>query len=220
MEEDEARRLYSLALQAAEIAESTETAVSIASATTPVTTAKNPLLEIGSYCGKSAYVIGSACKAKNSILYSIDHHRGSEEQQPGEEYFDPELLDNSPVNTSKRNADKRIDTLPYFRQTLESAGLEQTVIPVVASSQNAGRMWQTKLSMIFIDGGHSFKAAYTDYCTWIPHLVPGGFLVIHDIFFDPEKGGQAPRQVYEIALKSNVFDVLEMTDTLGVLKRR
>jgi MMP 1-O-methyltransferase len=192
MDEQEARRLYALASQAAE---------------------KGPLLEIGSYCGKSAYVLGSACKIKNSILYSIDHHRGSEEQQLGEEYFDPELLDTSPDNT----ATKRIDTFPYFRKTIESAGLEQTVVPIVAPSNIAGRMWQTALAMIFIDGGHSFEAAYTDYCTWTPHLAPGGFLVFHDIFLDPEKGGQAPRQVYETAINSGKFESLEMTGTLGIL---
>jgi MMP 1-O-methyltransferase len=194
MEEKEAQRLYELVLQVA---------------------GKGPLLEIGSYCGKSAYIIGSACKLKNSILYSIDHHRGSEEQQPGEEYFDPDLLDTFSCNTNKR-----IDTFPYFRQTLALAGLEHTVIPIVSASVAAGRMWQTKLAMIFIDGGHSFDAAYTDYCTWSPHLLPDGLLVFHDIFFDPEKGGQAPRKVYEIALNSNNFDALEMTGTLGVLKRR
>ena len=194
MNEEEARRLYALALQAAE---------------------KGPLLEIGSYCGKSAYVLGSACKVKSSILYSIDHHRGSEEQQPGEEYFDPELLDTGPGSTSAN----RIDTFPYFRRTIETAGLEQTIVPIVAPSNIAGRMWQTELAMIFIDGGHSFEAAYEDYCTWTPLLAPGGYLVFHDIFLDPEKGGQAPRQVYEIAMNSGKFEILEMTGTLGVMRR-
>ena len=52
-----------------------------------------PCLEIGSYCGKSSVYIGTACKENSTILFSIDHHTGSEEQQPGEAYFDPDLFD-------------------------------------------------------------------------------------------------------------------------------
>ncbi|HCY86768.1 MAG TPA: hypothetical protein DHV36_16685 [Desulfobacteraceae bacterium] len=171
--------------------------------------AMGPLLEIGSYCGRSAAIIGQACKENSSILYSIDHHRGSEEQQPGEEYFDPDLYDDRTGG---------VNTLPLFRDTLKQAGLEETVVPIVSTSAVAGRMWQTGLAMVFIDGGHSFDAAHTDFITWSPHLIPGGYLVIHDIFFNPEEGGQPPRQVYEIALKTGQYEELEMTKTLGVLK--
>jgi len=190
MDEEEAERLYSLSLQAAET---------------------GPILEIGSYCGKSAYIIGSAAKEKKSILYSIDHHRGSEEQQPGEAYFDPDLFDQK---------SQRVNTFPFFRKTLNEAGLEDIVIPIVSSSHATGRMWQTPLSMVFIDGGHSYEAACSDYLTWACHIKPKGFLVIHDIFDDPEKGGQAPRKVYEAALDSHNYEALEMTKTLGVLKRK
>ncbi len=170
-----------------------------------------PLLEIGSYCGRSAAIIGQACKENTSVLYSIDHHRGSEEQQPGEEYFDPDLYDDRTDG---------VNTFPLFRETLKRAGLEETVVPIVSSSEVAGRMWQTGLSMVFIDGGHSFEAAHTDFITWSPHLISGGFLVIHDIFFNPEEGGQPPRQVYETALATGQYEELEMTKTLGVLRQK
>ncbi|MFO7752098.1 MAG: class I SAM-dependent methyltransferase [Desulfobacteraceae bacterium] len=189
MPDHEAERLHGLALEAAET---------------------GPLLEIGSYCGKSAYFIGKACFEKGSVLFSLDHHRGSEEQQPGEEFFDPDLFD------EHRN---RIDTFPFFRQTLENAGLQESVVPVVADSKTAGKMWATPLSMVFIDGGHSFEAVLDDYETWHVHIVKGGTLVIHDIFFDPEEGGQAPRLIYETALSSNLYEPLDMTGTLGVLRR-
>ncbi len=170
-----------------------------------------PLLEIGSYCGRSAAIIGQACKENESVLYSIDHHRGSEEQQPGEEYFDPDLYDDRTGG---------VNTFPLFRETMKRAGLEETVVPIVSSSEVAGRRWQTGLSMVFIDGGHSFEAAHTDFITWSPHLISGGFLVIHDIFFNPEEGGQPPRQVYEAALATGQYEELEMTKTLGVLKQK
>jgi predicted O-methyltransferase YrrM len=105
-----------------------------------------------------------------------------------------------------------------FRQTLSRAGLEETVVPIVSDSKTAGRMWKTPLAMVFIDGGHSFDAVHTDFLTWAPHIIPGGFLVIHDIFFNPQEGGQPPRQVYELAQATQSYDVLDMTKTLGVLR--
>lgn len=190
IDDDEAKKLYQISLMAAR---------------------NGPILEIGSYCGKSAYIIGSACQEKASILFSVDHHKGNEEQQPGEEYFDMDLFDSSI---------SRINTFPFFQETLKRTALEDTVVPIVAQSILAGRMWKTPISMLFIDGGHSFEAAHTDFLTWAYHIKPSGFLVIHDVFMDPEKGGQAPRQVYDIALASGDFEELEMVKSLAVLKRK
>jgi predicted O-methyltransferase YrrM len=170
-----------------------------------------PCLEIGSYCGKSTIYLGAACKENNGILFSIDHHRGSEEQQPGEEYFDTELFDPE---------SGRVDTLKEFRKTIEMAGLDDTVVPMVCRSDVAARLWATPLSLVFIDGGHSYEAAYTDYSAWAGHIMPDGYLLIHDIFKDPEKGGQAPYHVYKLAVASGLFRELSMIKTLGVLKRR
>ena len=170
-----------------------------------------PCLEIGSYCGKSTLYLGAACKENASVLFSIDHHRGSEEQQPGEEYFDAELYDEQ---------QGKIDTFRFFRQTIEQAGLEDTVIPMVCRSALAARQWAIPLALVFIDGGHSYEDAFTDYNAWAPHLLPGGYLLIHDIFEDPKKGGQAPFQVYKLALASGLFEEEPKTKTLGVLKRR
>ena len=169
-----------------------------------------PCLEIGSYCGKSSLYIGSACRERGGILFSIDHHRGSEEQQPGEAYFDRELLD------SRTGC---IDTFPHFRATLAAAGLEENVVPIVCPSETAARAWNTPLGMIFIDGGHGLETVMKDYCAWTRHLLPGGVLLFHDIFSDPEKGGQAPYHVYRTALASGLFRGREMIETLGVLQR-
>jgi len=169
-----------------------------------------PCLEIGSYCGKSTVYIGAGCKEKGGILFSIDHHRGSEEQQPGEEYFDPELLD--PVTGM-------IDTFREFRRTVSEAGLEDTVVSIVARSEVVAKGWSTPLGMVFIDGGHSFQSAFTDYASWVSHIIAGGFLAIHDVFTDPARGGQAPYSVYRLAVSSGLFEVCPMVNTLGVLKR-
>ncbi|MCP4577940.1 MAG: class I SAM-dependent methyltransferase, partial [Deltaproteobacteria bacterium] len=129
----------------------------------------------------------------------------------GEEYFDPELFD---PETGL------LDTFKEFRKTLGKAGLEETVVPMVCRSEIAARQWATPLSLVFIDGGHAYETAYGDYQCWAGHIMPDGYLLIHDIFFDPEKGGQAPRQVYEQALESGLFQKLPMIKTLGVLKRK
>jgi len=172
---------------------------------------KGPCLEIGSYCGKSAVYIGGACKENNAVLFSLDHHRGSEEQQPGQEYFDSDLLNEQTG---------LIDTLPLFRHTLAVFALENTVIPVVGRSETVGRVWQTPLSLIFIDGSHAYESVLKDYQIWSKHLMPGGYLVFHDIFPDPEKGGQAPYRVYQLAVASRQYEELPLFVSLGILKRK
>jgi predicted O-methyltransferase YrrM len=170
---------------------------------------KAPCLEIGSYCGKSAVYIGSACKENGAVLFSIDHHCGSEEQQPGEEYFDPELID---------QATGKIDTLRFFRQTIADFDLESTVIPIIGRSAIIGRAWKTPLGLIFIDGSHALETVLSDYNIWAKHLITDGYLVFHDIFSDPSKGGQAPYEVYKIALASGLFKEMPMCKSLGILR--
>jgi MMP 1-O-methyltransferase len=189
LEPQEGRRLYDLACEASR---------------------SGPCLEIGSFCGKSAIYLGAACNKNGTTLFSIDHHRGSEEHQPGELYFDPELFD--PFQF-------RVDTLRYFRRTLLTADLENTVVPLVASSAIAARHWSTPLSLVFIDGGHAYDTVLNDYLSWNRHILPGGFLIFHDIFPDPADGGQAPYAVYQKALSSGRFQPLPTTGSLGVLRR-
>jgi cephalosporin hydroxylase len=170
-----------------------------------------PCLEIGSYCGKSALYLGAACKEKGAILFSIDHHRGSEEQQPGEAYFDPALFDIRSF---------AVDTFSHFRNAMQMADLETAVVPIVAPSTVAAKAWGTPLALVFIDGGHAYDTVLTDYECWARHILPGGYLLIHDIFKDPAQGGQAPYQIYLLALASGIFDELPMTRTLGVLRKK
>ena len=172
---------------------------------------KGPCLEIGSYCGKSAVYLGMACKNNSTLLFSIDHHTGSEEQQPGEEYFDPDLLN---PETG------RIDTLRHFRKTLFDFDLEDTVIPLIGRSSTIGRVWETPLSLIFIDGSHAYEAVLSDYDIWGGKLIKGGYLLFHDIFSDPAKGGQAPYRVYQKALSSGLYEEKPMCESLGILIRK
>ena len=170
-----------------------------------------PILEIGSYCGKSTIYLGTACKSVGRTLFAVDHHRGSEEHQLGEQYHDPDLYDKSAG---------LMDSFRAFRQALRRAELEETVIPLVAPSDVAARDWQTPLGMVFIDGGHSLEAAMTDYDSWAGHILPEGILAIHDIFPNPEDGGQAPYTIWKKAIESGLFEDIGVVRTLGVLRRK
>jgi predicted O-methyltransferase YrrM len=172
--------------------------------------ALGPLVEIGTYCGKSTLYLAAAAREHGRVVVTVDHHRGSEEHQPGWEYHDPGLVD---------PAAGRIDTLPTLRRTLQRAGVEDTVVAVVGASAAVAALWSTPVALVFIDGGHTEAAARSDYDGWARHVMPGGLLVIHDVFPDPADGGRAPYHIYREALHSGLFREESMTGSLRVLRR-
>ncbi len=171
--------------------------------------ATGPLLEVGSYCGKSAIYLAAAARPHGAVVLTVDHHRGSEEHQPGWEYHDPGLVD---------PAVGRIDTLPIMRRTLYAAGVEDDVVAVIGRSSTVAAVWSTPLALAFIDGGHTEQAAQSDYAGWARHVRPGGLLVIHDVFADPADGGQAPYHIYQTALHSGLFVEVSAVGSLRALQ--
>jgi len=169
-----------------------------------------PLLEVGSYCGKSAIYLGAAAQECGSVLFTVDHHRGSEENQPGRPYHDPRLVDDA----------GRVDTFPHLRDALAGAELEDVVVAIVGRSATVARHWHTTLAMLFIDGGHSQAAVDADYDGWVPHVMPGGVLAIHDVFPDPADGGRPPFVVFQRVLASGGFEEIEAEGSLRILRRR
>ena len=172
--------------------------------------AVGPLLEIGTYCGKSAVYLGAAARERGTVAFTLDHHRGSEENQAGWEHHDTALVD-------PRTG--RMDTLPTFRRTIERAGLEDQVVAVVGRSRTVSAHWRTPLSLLFIDGGHAEEHAQHDYAGFAPWLLPGGALVIHDVFERPEDGGQAPYHVWLRAVRGGAFEPVETVGSMRVLAR-
>ncbi|MFF3325859.1 class I SAM-dependent methyltransferase [Streptomyces sp. NPDC002889] len=171
-----------------------------------------PLLEVGTYCGRSTILLADAAREAGTTAITVDHHRGSEEQQPGWEYHDPTVVDPE-VGL--------MDTLPTFRRTLHKAGLEDHVIAIVGRSPQVAKAWGGKFGLVFIDGGHTDEHATNDYEGWAPHVAEGGLLVIHDVFPDPvdEWTGQAPYRIYLRALESGAFTEVSATESLRVLRR-
>ena len=169
-----------------------------------------PALEVGTYCGKSAIYLGAAAREVGGTVVTVDHHRGSEENQAGWEHHDPTLVD-------ERTG--LMDTLPVFRDTIADAGLEPYVVAVIGQSTTVSALWRTPLSLLFIDGGHAEEHAQNDYTGWARWVQPDGLLVIHDVFPDPADGGQPPYHVFLRALESGCFEEVEALGSMRVLRR-
>jgi MMP 1-O-methyltransferase len=167
-------------------------------------------VEIGTYCGKSTLMLGAAAQQTGGVLYTVDHHHGSEEHQPGWEYHDTSLVD--PVSGL-------FDTLPSLRRALDSADLYEHVVAVVGKSFVVARGWRTPLRLLFIDGGHTEEAAQRDFDGWARWVDVGGALVIHDVFPDPDEGGQAPFHIYQRALSTGAFREVSAIGSMRVLER-
>jgi len=171
---------------------------------------KGPILEIGSYCGKSTIYIATAAKKYSGCVYSVDHHTGSEENQVGWEYHDIELFDEE---TGK------INSFPEFMRNLRKANLLDTVIPIVSDSSLVSRDWKIPLSMVFIDGGHTMEAAFNDFNNWKDKIIKGGILAIHDVFPNPDDGGRPPFEIYRKALSEKNFKEVEAVKSLRILEK-
>ena len=170
-----------------------------------------PWVEVGSYCGRSTVWLGAAARLAGTTLFALDHHRGSEENQAGWEHHDTDVVD---------QRIGKMDTLPFFRNAIHDAGLEDSVVAMVGKSPTVARYWSTPLAFLFIDGGHGDEPARLDYEGWTPHVAPGGTLAIHDVFPDPADGGRPPyEQIYLPALASGLFDEVSSAGSLRVLRR-
>lgn len=169
-----------------------------------------PWLEVGSYCGKSALYLGYAAQARGSVLFALDHHRGSEENQAGWEHHEPDLVDDE-IGV--------MDTLPIFRRTVFDAELEGTVVALVGQSMTVASHWNTPLGLLFIDGGHGEEPAHADYDHWVPKIEVGGTLLIHDVFPNPADGGRPPFEIYTRAMESGAFEEVAVDGSLRTLRR-
>jgi hypothetical protein len=170
-----------------------------------------PMLEVGSYCGRSTVWLGDAAEQTGRVLFALDHHRGSDENQAGWEYHDAEVVD---------TRIGKMDTLPFFRSSIHDAGLEDTVVALIGRSPVVASAWTTPLAFLFIDGGHGVEPARLDYEGWTPHIAVGGTLAIHDVFPHPDDGGRPPyEQIFLPALESGRFELISATGSLRILRR-
>ncbi len=167
-------------------------------------------LEIGTYCGRSTVHLGAAAQQVGAHVVTLDHHRGSEENQPGWQWHDSSLVD---PHTG------HLETLPTLRRTLWDAGLDEAVSVLVATTQQVAGWWSGPLALLFLDGNHTEQVAQHDYAAFAPHLVAGGLLAVHDVFPDPADGGRPPWNVVCRAQGSGAFEPVSDQGSLRVLRR-
>jgi predicted O-methyltransferase YrrM len=167
-------------------------------ATRAASSGLGPLLEIGSYLGRSTLFLAAGIveAGASTVLYSLDHHHGSEEMQAGWPDHDPSLVDET---------SGKMDSLMRWRRRIEDCGADDVVIGVVGRSEIVASNWTTPLSFVFIDGGHGVDVEWADYRGWSAKIAPGGLLAIHDVFPDPADGGRPPYECYLDALDSGRF---------------
>jgi len=192
MPDDEGESLYLAALRAGAYVE------------------KAAFVEVGAWCGKSTVYLGAAAEETGAVVFSLDHHQGSEENQAGWEHHDQTLVDPSTG---------RIDTLPHWRRTIAAADLEASVVGIVGDSPTVSALWSTPLAFCFIDGGHGEEPAWSDYRGWAPKVMTNGWLAIHDVFPDPADGGRPPYDIWRAALDSGEFVEDGECGSLRVLRR-
>jgi hypothetical protein len=176
------------------------------------------LVEVGAYCGRSTLYIASGIARAVSlggppaVVFSVDHHHGSEENQAGFEHHDDTLVNRE---------SGRMDTLPFWRSNIEAAGAEDLAIAVVGDSPTIAARWKVCAGLVFIDGGHGEAPARADYQGWAPRVADEGWLAIHDVFPDPADGGRPPFEIYMRALSSGEFAEVHSAQrgSLRVLRR-
>ena len=169
-----------------------------------------PFLEIGSYCGKSSIWLGAAARQSDTVLFALDHHRGSEENQPGWDWHEPDLVDPQVG---------RIDTLPHFRRTVHAPDWKSRSLRWSATHQLSpatGPLRSRCCSSTAVMVPNRLTATTS---SGRPSSAPGGTLCIHDVFPDPADGGRPPYEIYCRALESGSFVEARAVGSMRVLQR-
>lgn len=144
-------------------------------------TGKGAIVEIGSWKGKSTIWLAAGSKSgMNGKVYAIDPHIGSSEHQ---------------------HVQENVWTFDQFTRNIERAGIHDTVVPIVATSEEAAKNFEKPVELIFIDGGHEYQMVKLDFDLWSPKVVEGGVMAFHDTV-----GWPGPKQVVkEFVVRSKQF---------------
>jgi predicted O-methyltransferase YrrM len=114
------------------------------------------LVEIGSYTGRSTACLGFGCLGSQRRIFALDLFDGS--HLPG-----------------------RPDYFSEFKANLRRCGLDSTITPVPGPSAITARTWHTPIDFLFIDGAHEYEGVVADIEGFLPHVVPGGLVALHDV---------------------------------------
>ena len=149
-------------------------------------------------------------RPRERSLFSIDHHHGSEENQPGWDHHDPELVD---PDTG------RIDTLPFWRRTIAAPGSVPSVVGIVGDSPTIAARWRPRSTSASSTAATARSRPGPTTGAGRRTWRVGGWLAIHDVFPDPADGGRPPYELWRAALDSGEFVEDGECGSLRVLRR-
>jgi predicted O-methyltransferase YrrM len=154
------------------------------------------IVEIGTFHGSSAVALALGSRKGNRLrVYSVD---------PYEPFAPP----------GKRRKYGPFDRIPMLKNLLR-AGVVEEVWLVNLASQAAARAWSGPISLLWIDGDHSYEGALADFQAWEPFVMRGGLIAFDDAT-DPSLG---PHRVIDEALASGRFERAAMHGKIAVLRR-
>jgi predicted O-methyltransferase YrrM len=150
------------------------------------------IVEIGSWHGRSTiWLAAGASAGRGARVVAIDPHTGTALRGEGE------------------------STEPALRSNLEQAGLSEHVEIVVATSSEAAADWADPVSLLWIDGDHSYESARQDFTLWAPHLLPDAIVALHDTFVMPGP----ERVVRELMIGTGRFTSFDHADTTTAARK-
>jgi MMP 1-O-methyltransferase len=155
-------------------------------------TGKGVIVEIGSWKGKSTICLAKGSKAGNNVkVYAIDPHTGSSRYR--EKYGD-------------------VWSFEEFKENIRRAGVEDIVIPIVKTSENAARDWDGKpVELLWIDGAHEYEMVKLDFDLWSPYLIEGGIIAFHDTIGWPGSKKVVKENIYKSHNFANVGFIGSLT---------
>jgi predicted O-methyltransferase YrrM len=94
-------------------------------------------------------------------------------------------------------------------------GLEEKIVFLHQTSQDAAKGWDKEIDMLFIDGSHSYSGVKNDFLWFGSHVKKGGIVAFHDYYYY----GAIGKAVDEI-VASGAVEKVEIVDSLYQKERR
>lgn len=153
---------------------------------------KGVIVEIGSWKGKSTISLARGSMAVGGEeVYAVDPHKPLAE----EGYVE--------------------DTEAEFRRNVRDSGVEERVVPLVMTSEEAAKGWNKPVRLLWIDGDHRYEQVKKDFLLWEPHVVEGGIIAMHDTI--RKKGPK--RVLWEEIFRSDRFQDIAIVDNITAAKK-
>lgn len=112
-----------------------------------------PIVEVGSYCGRSTVVLATAAREAGTVVLAIDPHEGD-------------------CGTGIR------ETPTLERFTANTTPYAPSIIPLVQPSESVE--WAGQIAMLFVDAKHDYASVRADFEHFAPLLAPSARVAFHD----------------------------------------